>query len=175
MAVALLVALTSLQIKRPVLTVRKFVHKANYAWSVCKEEKRAHLFKTGRCGADKGRHMHRVTAKYLFSYCNHPPAIWDKFWHPYKETQNIVLHILLFIFLGHKQENRFQSIPQLQYASNYLCMQFFLISAVPKYTNFATYSKVLLSAFVSIFKDLHRTTTIRIYIIYLGNKEIYIL
>jgi len=87
----------------------------------------------------------------------------------------------------------------------YLCMQFFFISVVPKYTNFATYSKVLLSAFLPLFnplnaelnpichllallgahhifhvsrlrvKDLHRTTTIEIYIIYLGNKEIYIL
>lgn len=86
---------------------------------------------------------------------------------PIKETQGIFLRALLFIFLGHKQENRFQSIPQLQYASNYLCMRFFIISVVPKYTNFATYSKVLLSDFVSLFKDLHRRTTIEIYIIYI--------
>jgi len=53
------------------------VHKANYARSVYKEEKKARLFKTGRCDANKGEHKHRVTelAKYLFSFYNHPPAM----------------------------------------------------------------------------------------------------
>jgi len=91
------------------------VHKANYARSVYKEEKKARLFKTGRCDANKGEHKHRVTelAKYLFSFYNHPPAMWDQVWHPYKDTWNIVLHVLVFIFLDHKQENRFQRIPQM--------------------------------------------------------------
>ena len=53
------------------------MHKANYARSVYKEEKKARLFKTGRCDANKGEHKHRVTelAKYLFSFYNHPPAM----------------------------------------------------------------------------------------------------
>jgi len=77
LAIALTAALTSLQINRPILTGRKFVHKANYARSVYKEEKKARLFKTGRCDANKGEHKHRVTelAKYLFSFYNHPPAM----------------------------------------------------------------------------------------------------
>jgi hypothetical protein len=65
---AVTTGLTSLQINWPVSTMRKFVCKANYTWSVCKEEKRPHLFKTGRCGADKGEHKHRVTVNMQNTY-----------------------------------------------------------------------------------------------------------
>jgi hypothetical protein len=44
--------------------------------------------------------------------------MWDQVWHVYKKTRNYSSSFVLLILLGHKQENRFQSIHPMLYASN---------------------------------------------------------
>ena len=87
------------------------------------------------------------------------PSIWvTKFSHPYKTTGKIiVLHILIFVFLGIRLEDKrfctewWWAFPDFSFLLISSWKEFWFVRVVAKYLNGPTILRVLLSIFISWF------------------------
>jgi hypothetical protein len=88
----------------------------------------------------------------------------DQVSHPYKTADKIiVLYILIFTFIHVRREDRRfwtvwkEAFPELNLLLIPLLMQLWFVSVVPKYFNFATFSKDLLATFIHTTCNLIKT------------------
>jgi hypothetical protein len=100
----------------------------------------------------------------------------DQVSHPYKTTSRImVLYILTFNFLDNRREGKRlwtewqQAFPEFSLLLISSCSQFSYVSVVPRYLNFATYSKDLFAISMLRFCPTFWLRDINIYIVFSGS------